>query len=219
MNNWIDFDLVLIVLTSLALLGSSRLGSCIRIVALQGVILSPLALLLGGEHGITLRAAFLAVVTVVIKGAGFPWLLDRAVRDASARKEVDPFLGYNASILAGVLILAVSFRLSAQLPLPAESISSLVVPVAFFNILAGLLVIATRRKAVTQVLGYLVMENGIYVFGVGAASHQPLLVELGILLDVFAAVFVMGIVIFHIGRQFDHIDTDRLTNLRDWGKE
>jgi len=69
---------------------------------------------------------------------------------------------------------------------------------------------------VSQVLGFLVMENGIYVFGVGVVKEISLLVELGVLLDVFVAVFVMGITIFHISREFDHIDTDRLSTLKDW---
>ena len=81
--------------------------------------------------------------------------------------------------------------------------------------LVGLFVIISRKKALTQVLGYLVLENGIYAFGVGIAQSAPLIVELGVLLDVFVAVFVMGITIFHINRQFDHIDTDRMAFLRD----
>jgi hydrogenase-4 component E len=84
-----------------------------------------------------------------------------------------------------------------------------------FTILTGLFVICSRRKALTQVLGYLVMENGVCVFGSALAVEAPLPVELGVLLDVSVAVFVMGIVIFHINREFDHIDTDRLSILRD----
>jgi hydrogenase-4 component E len=76
-------------------------------------------------------------------------------------------------------------------------------------------VVVTRRKAITQVIGYLAMENGIYAFGLATAVRAPLLVELGVLLDIFAAVFVMGIAILHIRREFDHIDTDRLTMLRE----
>jgi hydrogenase-4 component E len=89
------------------------------------------------------------------------------------------------------------------------------VPVALFTSLVGLFVIISRRKALTQVLGYLVLENGIYTFGVGLVQNTPMLVELGVLLDVFVAVFVMGIAIFHINRQFDHIDTDRMVLLKD----
>ena len=84
-----------------------------------------------------------------------------------------------------------------------------------FTTLSGLFMIVSRRKALTQVLGYLTMENGVYVFGASLAVREPLLVELGILLDVFVGVFVMGIVIYQINREFDHIDTDRLSVLKD----
>jgi hydrogenase-4 component E len=94
-------------------------------------------------------------------------------------------------------------------------VSPLIVPVALFTSLIGLFVIISRKKALTQVLGYLVLENGIYAFGVGLVHNAPLVVELGVLLDVFVAVFVMGIAIFHINRQFDHIDTDRMVLLKD----
>ena len=84
-----------------------------------------------------------------------------------------------------------------------------------FVVLAIVLVIVGRRKAVMQALGYLAMENGIYAFGLAFAVEEPLLVEMGVLLDVFVAVFVMGIAIHHISREFDHIDTDRLSALKD----
>ena len=132
------------------------------------------------------------------------------------RREVDPAVGYILSMLLGLLTLALSFWLSDRLPLPAPPVSSLLVPVAFFTTFAGLFLIIARLKALTQVLAYLVLENGIYLFGVGVVRGTPMLVELGVLLDVFVAVFVMGIAIFHISREFDHIDTDRLTVLRDW---
>ena len=82
-------------------------------------------------------------------------------------------------------------------------------------ILSGLLVLVTRRIALGQVLGYIALENGIALFGLAVAEQQPLLVELGILLDVFVGVFVMGIAIAHINREFDHIEVDQLAALRD----
>ena len=90
-----------------------------------------------------------------------------------------------------------------------------VLPVALATILTGLLLIVSRRTALSQVIGYLVLENGILAFGAGLALEEPLIVELGVLLDVFVAVFVMGIAIFHISREFDHIDVDQLTLLKD----
>lgn len=212
---WVDTALVLLGLSNVVLLGSSRLSRCIRIVAFQGVLLGALAVTVEAG-GPSLRAVLLAVAIVTLKGAVFPALLSRVLRDAEVRQEVDPLVGYTLSMLLGTVALAVSFWLGSRLPLPTPPISSLVVPIAFFTTLAGLFLIVTRRNALTQVLAYLVLENGIYVFGVGLVHDTPMVVELGILLDVFVAVFVMGIAIFHINREFDHIDTEQLTTLRDW---
>jgi hydrogenase-4 component E len=112
--------------------------------------------------------------------------------------------------------LAGTLWLAGRLPPPSVPVGTLIVPVAFFTLFAGLFLIVGRRQALMQVLGYLVMENGIYTFGVGLVPGTPMLVELGVLLDVFVAVFVMGIAIFHISREFDHIDTERLRTLKDW---
>jgi hydrogenase-4 component E len=209
-----DSILVLIVLINLMLLGTSRLGACIRLVAVQGILLGLLALA-APESGPTLRAIFLSGGGMIVKGVIFPWLLSRALRGAGVRREVDPFVGYIPSTLAGVGALGVSMWVASRLPLPDAAASSLVVPVALFTFLTGFFLIVSRRQAVTQVLGYLVLENGVYAFGVALVPETPMLVELGILLDVFVAVFVMGITIFHISREFDHIDTGRLSTLRD----
>ena len=213
MNAWIEALLVFLVLTNLLLLGSSRLSACIRIVAVQGVALGILPLLTHAH--LSLRVIGLAGVSMALKAVVFPRLLNRALRDANVRREIEPFVGYTVSTLLGGLALGISFWLSWRLPLPHAEISSLIVPVAFFSMLTGLFLIVSRRKALTQVLGYLVFENGIFVFGVGLTREAPLVVELGVLLDVFVAVFVMGIALFHISREFDHIDADRLSSLKD----
>ncbi len=157
----------------------------------------------------------LALLTALIKGLAFPWLLLRALRAVNARRETEPLVGYTTSLLLGVALLALAMWLGGRLPLPVPVRSPLVVPLALFTIMTGLLAVISRRKALTQVLGYLVMENGIYAFGLAFARHEPLLLELGILLDVFMAVFVMGITLFHINREFDHLDADRLSALKD----
>jgi hydrogenase-4 component E len=82
-------------------------------------------------------------------------------------------------------------------------------------VVIGLLVLTTRKKALTQVVGYLILENGIYVFGLSQVQRVPFLVEVGVLLDIFVGVFIMGIVVFHINREFDSLDSARLTELRD----
>ncbi len=209
----LDTVLVFLALTGVLLLGSSRLTRCIRIVACQGILLGGVTLV---THEMSVRVVTLAALIVTLKGAVFPWLLSRVLRGADIRREIEPLVGYIVSMLAGALGLALSFWLSARLPLPTAPVSTLIVPVALFLTLVGLFLIVTRRTALMQVLAYLVLENGIYTFGVGVVHGTPLVVELGVLLDVFVAVFVMGIAIFHINREFDHIDANQLTALRDW---
>lgn len=214
MSLWIDAALVIVVLMNLLALGSSRLAACIRCVAMQGVLLG-LMTFAAHEGTHLLRPAILALASISVKGIAFPTLLLRALREAEVRREIEPYVGYNLSILIGLAILLFSLWLSVQLPLPQTPASPLIVPVALFTSLVGLFIIISRRKALTQVLGYLILENGIYTFGAGLVQNTPMLVELGVLLDVFVAVFVMGIAIFHINRQFDHIDTDRMVLLKD----
>lgn len=213
MTAWLDVVLVSLVLTNLVVLGSSRLAACIRVVAVQGTILGALPLLVH-SHDLTVRTIALAIGSFALKGVVFPWLLFRALRESEARREVEPLVGYTVSIFWGILSLVLSFWLASRLALPVPT--PLLIPAAFSTIFIGLFLIVSRRKAITQVLGYLVMENGIYAFGVALAREEPWLVEMGVLLDVFVAVFVMGIMIFHISREFDHIDVDRLASLKDW---
>ena len=209
-----DVILVLLVLTNLRLLGASRLGASIRTVAVQGILLGALVLLAHHEH-LTSTVLTVALGGMALKGVVFPWLLFRALREAEVEREVEPFVGPILSLLAGVAALGGSLWLARRLSLPEPPNSSLLVAVALFSILAGLFLIITRKKAISQVLGFLVMENGVYAFGIGLVLESPLLVELGVLLDVFVAVFVMGIIIFHISREFDHIDTHELASLKD----
>ncbi len=210
----VDLILILVVLTNLKLLASSRLGSSIRVVAAQGILLGLLPVLAHSASG-PLRIAALAVGSITLKGIVFPWLLFRALRQAEVSREVEPYVGYVTSLIAGVLALAASFGLSTKLPPLPSAASPLLVPIALFSILAGFFLIVSRKRAVNQVLGFLVLENGVFTFGAGVMGETSLIVEVGVLLDVFVAVFVMGIIIFHISREFDHIETDRLSTLKD----
>ena len=214
MHSLIDVLLVAIVLSDLLLLSSSRLATCINVGALQGLVLAILTAAARGE-GPLVHLIILMLGTIGLKGIIFPRLLRRAIRGAEVRREVEPFVSYTFSIVVGTVALGVALWLGSRLPLPSPAVSPLVIPVALFTILVGLFLIISRRKAVTQALGYLVLENGIYVFGVALVQESSLLIELGVLLDVFAAVFIMGIMIFHINREFDHLDVDRLAALKE----
>lgn len=214
MNNALDMLLVCLVLTDLVLLGSSRLRNAIRIAALQGLMLGLLPLLAHG-HGFGWSAVLLGAGSALLKGFVFPALLTRALRETNARREIEPLVGYVPSLLIGMGVLALSFGFGARLPLPWPAPSDGLVPAGLFSVWTGLFLIVARRKAITQVLGYVVLENGIFALGMVLVEAMPLLVELGVLLDVFVAVFVMGIIVFHINREFDHIDADQLRALKE----
>ncbi len=205
---------ILLVLANFQLLGTSRIGMCLRMVAVQAVLLGVFPLL---RHwgDLTAEVVIVAAVSTVLKAVVMPAMLARAMRVAGARREVEPFVGFSVSLLAGIALLAASAVLGGRLVLPGPAAAPLFVPVALFTLLVGLFVVVSRRKAITQVIGHLAIENGITAFGLATAIHAPLLVELGVLLDVFVAILVMGIAILHIRREFDHIDADRLTMLKE----
>jgi len=213
-NTILDLLMVLLLFTNLRLLGMSRLGGSIRTVAGQGVLLGVVALLAHADH-LTGRVLLIGLAGMTLKGIVFPVLLFRALRGAKVRREVEPFVGYTASVLVGAGAFVVSLLVAGRLPLPDAGISGLLVPTALCTLFVGLFLIVSRKKALTQALGYLVFENGIYAFGVSVAFRAPLLVEMGVLLDIFVAVFVMGITIFQISREFDSIDTTRLATLKE----
>ena len=130
------------------------------------------------------------------------------------QRELEPLVGYSFSAVLVLIFSGAGFGLASHLPrLPQQG--TLIVAAAFTVLLTGLFIISARKKALTQVIGFLIFENGITLFGLGLMRHHSLLVELGILLDVFVLVFIMGIAICQINREFSHIDADKLTSLGD----
>jgi hydrogenase-4 component E len=206
---------ILVVVIDLFLLASSRLGAAIRTVAMQGALLAALPLLLADERHAPGHALLLAGGALLIKGLLIPWLMFRAIREASIRREMEPIIGFVPSMALGGIGVALAFAFSGRIPLPNGEAHAYLVPTALSTIWAGLLIVVSRKKAVNQVLGFLVLENGVFVFGLLLSDFMPMMVEAGVLLDLFAAVFVMGIVMFHINREFSSLDTEKLSALKD----
>jgi hydrogenase-4 component E len=204
--------LLLVILFNFFLLGSSRLVACIRIVAIQGGILALLPLFI---HGFSGHALFLAGTAFLLKGLIIPFLLLRAIRQVHIRREMEPLIGYVPTLLLGTLATAGAFIFSDQLPLIAAHRGSLFIPVGLATLVTGFLLLITRRKAITQALGYLIFENGVFIFGMLLAEAMPLMVEAGVLLDLLVAVFVMGIVMHQINREFSTMNTGQLSALRE----
>lgn len=206
-----DSILILLLLTNFFILGTANLRSAIHGVALQGFLLGILPLFVESEA--TLRLIAIVVATAAIKGVVIPRLLLKALRDVHIRHEVEPYLGFVTSLFLCAIGTALALLFADLLPLAGADRAGLFVPASLATLFSGFLVLTTRRKAITQVTGYLVLENGIYVFGL--LLYQSMVVEVGILLDLLVGIFVMGIVLNHIQREFSSLDTERLSRLRE----
>jgi hydrogenase-4 component E len=207
-----DQLLVLVLLINFISLGTSRLIFSIRAVAAQGVILG---ILPGLIHPFSWHLVGITVVILAVKGFVIPMLLGRAVRAAEIKREVEPYLGYVPTLLLGAVFTALSFGFAGKLPMLPEHQNYMFVPASIATLMAGFLILTTRRKAISQVIGYLILENGIFIFGLLLAEAMPIMVEAGALLDLLVGTFVMGIVINHISREFSSLDTSRLTSLKE----
>ncbi|OQY35288.1 MAG: hypothetical protein B6241_02000 [Spirochaetaceae bacterium 4572_59] len=206
--------IAIVLLISIYMLGSSRLGGLVNAVAWQGLFLCLLAASVQ-KTNMPWHEWVLILLAIVVKALILPLLLKRALRETLVQREVEPQLGYSLSLFIGLLLLVGSIWTVWKLPLPPEIGNPMAVAIALFTLMVGLLLIVARTKAITQTIGYLTMENGIYVLGLTLAVGSPVVIEMGILLDVFVGVLVMGIMIFNINREFDHINTRHFTALKD----
>lgn len=208
-----DFLVALIMLTNFTLVVTNRINKAIQIAVFQGIILGVMPLAMGLwriPHIILMSAA-----AVAVKGWLIPHLFRKALRQVKIDREVGPYIGYSASLVLCALGTGLSLVLAHNLPLRLGTSNPLFVPASLATLLTGFLLLVSRRKALTQVVGYLVLENGIYLFALLLVEEMALLVETGILLDLFVGIFVMGIVINHIRVAFDSIDTRKLAALKE----
>lgn len=212
--------LVIVMLLNFYCLGTSRIRALVQAVSLQGVLLGLMPLLVH-DH---LEAGPLvtSLVTVSLKGVAIPMMLMRALRQLPIKREVEPLLGFVTSLVLAAVGTALALGFSRSLPLVEDLGSNtsaphahLVVAASLATVFSGFLLLITRFKAVTQIVGYLVLENGIFIFGMLLIEAMPFFVELGILLDLVVAIFVMGILVYHISREFPSDDTERLSALKE----
>ena len=203
----IDPFLVLALLNNFYVLGMSRLRLIIIAVAIQGAILGLLyPLAHAGVFTLSplslLRLLALTLAVISIKGWVIPRLLFQAVLLADMRSTVSSVIGFVPTLLLGGVATAAALIFATSLPLPNDHFSHLLIPASLATVMSGFILLATRREALAQVLGYIVLENGIFIFGLLLIEAVPVLVEFGIVLDLFVGVFVMGIIINHVSRAF-----------------
>jgi hydrogenase-4 component E len=218
MIDLINALLVIVLVLNLFALGSSRIQSVIHIVAAQGALLGLITLLMHSR--LTLPVVLSAVAAVLIKGIIIPSVMVRSLRAADIKREVEPFIGFLPSIILGAVatasVLLFSRALAAGAAAGAAGLApNLIIPASIATVLVGFIILISRFKAISQVLGYLVLENGIYIFGMLLIEAIPLVVEMGMLLDLFVGVFVISIITNHINQAFSSMDTRRLVSLKE----
>jgi hydrogenase-4 component E len=212
MNNPVDIILSFVLLSCLFSFGSSRLPGLIKILAFQGVVVSIVPLFI--DHNMSGGGILFTMVTLTIRGIVIPLCIYLAIKKVAIHREVEPIVGYHASLLAGLILIVAAMFVSRNFDVP-DSTSVLLLPSAITVLVAGMFLLMARRNAIAMVLGYIMMENGIYLVGTTFSAHARHIVEFGILLDVLAGVMIMAIILQNIRRTFDDVDTALLRTLKE----
>jgi hydrogenase-4 component E len=212
MGQFVDLIVILALALNFVALAVSRVRTLIHAVAVQGIILGLLPIVM---HGLGIHEVLLSIGTVLIKGIVIPNLLFHALREVNIQREIKPLVSFITSMVLGAIGTGLAIMFSGALPMASQHAGLLLVPASLATVLTGFLILTTRQKAIVLVLGYLILENGIFMFGLLLLDAMPVLVEAGVLLDLFTAVFVMGIIVHHINRAFDSTSTEHLTKLKE----
>ena len=204
----------LLLLLSFAMLAQRRIVTLVNLLAVQGAVLCAATLLLAwrtGEHHLYLSAA----LTLALKVLFLPWLLHRLMRRLQVYWDTEPLLHISGTMLLGLLVVVFSFGLAQPIAALANTATRNAVGIAVAVILLAFLSMITRRKAMSQVVGFLSMENGLFFGAMSATYGMPMVVELGVALDVLVAMLVLGVFFFQIREQFDSLDLHHLESLKE----
>jgi hydrogenase-4 component E len=193
--------------------GVTRISGLLRGLAVQTALLGGVAVLRGHELGLP-SYFLLAGVVIAAKGVPIPLFLSWTAERVGIQRDRGALLSSTLALLAGCGALALGYFLSRHVAGPGGQHPG-AAGMALAHLLLGMLLMLTRRLAVTQVIGFLVLENGIFLYALTQTHGMPLMVEMGILLDVMVGVMIAGLVIFRLSRSFEHIDVTELRGLRE----
>ena len=209
----VDSILSLVLLSVLLSFGSSRLPVLIKVLAFQGVVVSLVPLFIG--HDLSGWGILFTLVTMTIRGIIIPFCIYLAIKKVAIHREVEPIIGYHASLLAGLGLIVAATYISHKFDITSISTSTLLLPASITLLVAGMFLLMARRNAIAMVLGYIMMENGIYLVGTTFSVRARHIVEFGILLDVLAGVMIMAVILQNIKQKFDDVDTALLRTLKE----
>ena len=201
------------LVTAYLMVGQKALFTTIRLFAVQSLFLAVVAATIAisePRHELFVMAG----LTLVLKALLIPWFLMRVIDRIGIHREIEPFLNVPASLLVCLGLTVVGYRVSTGFPEGARGVSHHLIGVALSLLLIGLFLMVTRKKAITQILALLTVENAVFLVAVGVTSGMPFVVELGISFDVILAVLILGVLVHRIVDRFESMDVSRLSKLK-----
>ena len=201
------------LVTAYLMVGQKALFTAIRLFAAQSLFLAIVAATIAvsqSRHELFVMAG----LTVVLKAVLIPWFLMRVIDRIGIHREIEPFLNVPASLLVCLGLTVVGYRVSTGFPEGAGGVSHHLIGVALSLLLIGLFLMVTRKKAISQILALLTVENAVFLVAVGVTSGMPFVVELGISFDVLLAVLILGVLVQRIVDRFESMDVSRLSKLK-----
>jgi len=210
----INLFAALLLLVSFAMLSQRRVLSLINLFALQGLMLTVSTVIVAyssHQHHLYYSAALTLVLKVII----LPWILHRLIRKLNVKWDIETLFNIPTTMLVGIALVVFAFNLAAPISLMAGTITKSSLGIAMASVLLSFLMMITRSKAVPQVIGFLAMENGLFFAATSATYGMPMVVELGIALDVLVGMFILGIFFFQIRETFDSLDLKHMEKLKE----
>ena len=210
----INLCAALLLLLAFAMLTQRRILSLINLFALQGMVLVASTLVISYSTDQS-HLYYSALLTFVLKVLLLPWILHRLIRALKVRWDVETVINIPATMLIGIVLVIFAFNLAAPISEIAGTVTKSTLGIATACILLAFLMMITRRKAVSQVIGFLAMENGLLFAATSATYGMPLVVELGIAFDVLVGTLIFGVFFFHIRETFESLDIHHLEKLKE----
>ena len=213
----INLFAAVLLLVAFAMLAQRRVLSLIDLFAAQGLALAcSTAVVAWGTHQPHLYAS--AALTLVLKVIVLPLILHRLIRKLDVRWEFERLINIPATMLIGIVLVVFAFNLAVPISQLASTVTRSTLGIAMASVLLSFLMMITRRKAIPQVVGFLSMENGLFFAATSATYGMPMVVELGIALDVLVGMLILGVFFFQIREQFDSLDLRHLEKLKEGGE-
>lgn len=209
----VDFLIVLVLATVFLIIIARRFNNVIMAVIIQGVLLGVLCITLGWATG-NYEMYIAALLTLVVKAGIIPFVLNKAVHKVAINRAVESFLSLKLMLLFAFCLVFTSYLATGQVIGKGSGLIHEALPAAISMMLIGLFLMINLKFPIMQIVGLVVIENGIFLAGIGTTHGMPLVVELGIFMDILVGVLIMGVLAFQINRSFDTIDTKNLRNLR-----